>query len=212
VVTITVGTTVEWTNRTHQTVHLQSGEPFRIYLPLVLRNVGGTSGQATAETGTTARPASRLGRTGETFSGAIPPGGTFTHTFTTAGDYPYFLSEHPAWTGLVKVEPVPFDFAIGSQPSEQAVTQGRSVTYTVQVTGTLGEPQPVTLTAGNLPAGVLGSLDPATVIPTGTAVLSLTVALDAPVGEHTFVVTGTAGARVHTATAVLVVDSHSFWY
>lgn len=139
-------------------------------------------------------------------------GGTFTHTFTTAGDYPYFLSEHPAWTGLVKVEPVPFDFAIGSQPSEQAVTQGRSVTYTVQVTGTLGEPQPVTLTAGNLPAGVLGSLDPATVIPTGTAVLSLTVALDAPVGEHTFVVTGTAGARVHTATAVLVVDSHSFWY
>jgi len=208
VVTITVGTTVEWTNRTRQTVHLQSGEPFRIYLPLVLRNVGGTGGQATAETGTTARPASRLGGAGEAFSGVILPGGTFTHTFTAEGDYPYFLTEHPAWTGLIKVEPLPFDFAIGIQPSEEAVTQGRSVTYTVQVTGTLGEPQPVTLTAGNLPAGVLWSLEPATVTPTGTAVLSLIVALDAPVGEHTFVVTGTAGARVHTATAVLVVNPH----
>jgi len=208
VVTITIGTTVEWTNRTQQTVHLQSGEPFRIYLPLVLRNVGGTSGQATPGTETTARPASRLNVASGAFSGVIPPGGTFTHTFTTEGDYPYFLTEHPAWTGLVKVEPLPFDFAIGIQPPTQAVTRGRSVTYTVQVTGTLGEPQPVTLTAGHLPAGVLVSLEPATVIPTGTAVLSLTAALDTPIGEHTFVVTGTAGARVHTATAVLVVNPH----
>ncbi len=35
-ITVSVGTTVEWTNRTQETVRLVSGEPHRIYLPLVL--------------------------------------------------------------------------------------------------------------------------------------------------------------------------------
>ena len=38
VVTITVGTTVVWTNLTQGTVHLVSGEPCWVYLPLVLKD------------------------------------------------------------------------------------------------------------------------------------------------------------------------------
>ena len=47
---------------------------------------------------------------GGTFgSGAIPPGGTFTHTFTSPGVYSYYCLYHPWMTGTVTV------VALGSQ-------------------------------------------------------------------------------------------------
>jgi len=207
VVTVTVGTTVAWTNRTQETVLLESGEPYRIYLPLVLRNVGGTGGQTSSVPGPKSQAEVRL-TAGESFSGTIPPGGTFTHTFTTVGNWPYFLSNDPRFAGQVTVEPIPFDFSLGVQPATQAVTQGQSVTYTVQVTGTLGEARPVTLTVGGLPAVAAWDLNPPTVVPTATAVLSVTTALTTPVGDHTLVITGTGGGQVHTTTVTLSVKPH----
>lgn len=205
-VTITVGTIVEWTNRTHQTVHIQSGEPYHIYLPLVLRNVGGASPQAT-QTLSGSRGEVQL-TSGPVFSGTITPGGIFMHAFTTEGTFPYFLIENPALTGLINVEPIPFDFLLGVHPALRTVPQGQSVTYTVAVTGTLGQPSPVTLAVGGLPDGAIWELDPATVVPTATAVLSLTTALTTPVGNHTLVITGTGEGQMHTASATLSVTPH----
>lgn len=207
VVTVTVGATGEWTNHTQETVHLQSGEPYRIYLPLVLRNVGGAGGQTASAPEPTSQAEVRL-TASTTFSGTLPPGGTFTHTFTSDGDYPYFLTDNPAWAGLVNVEPIPFDFEMGATPLSHSVAQGQGVTYTVRITGTLGDPQPVTLTVGGLPGVAAWGLNPSMVVPTSTAVLSITTALTTPVGNHTLVITGTGGGQIHTATATLVVTPY----
>jgi len=40
---------------------------------------------------------------GEFDSGIMPPGGTFEHTFTEAGEYPYFCTLHPNMVGTVSV-------------------------------------------------------------------------------------------------------------
>ena len=38
-------------------------------------------------------------------SGNLPPGNTFQHTFTAAGDYPFHCSIHPTMKGTVTVTP-----------------------------------------------------------------------------------------------------------
>ena len=38
-------------------------------------------------------------------SGAFGPGQSFSHTFTTAGDYAYLCTIHPSMTGNITVEP-----------------------------------------------------------------------------------------------------------
>ena len=38
-------------------------------------------------------------------SGSMGPGGTFSHTLTTAGEYPYHCQIHLGMTGTIVVEP-----------------------------------------------------------------------------------------------------------
>lgn len=38
-------------------------------------------------------------------SGSIPSGGTYSHTFTTAGSFSYHCTVHPYMTAVVKVNP-----------------------------------------------------------------------------------------------------------
>lgn len=99
-VTITVGTTVTWTNHTQEMVHIVSGEPYRIYLPLVLSNIGDT--RTTAAFPPVAAAVTQ--QQDDWVDADIAPGEFYSHTFTTAGSYPYFLAGHPDRTGLVIVE------------------------------------------------------------------------------------------------------------
>lgn len=149
--TVTVGTTVVWANRTQEMVHLVSGEPHRIYLPLVLRNTSSARASAATPSALTVAGSQQV----DWGNVDIAPGGSYTHTFTTAGDYPYFLSTGPSCTGLVTVEPESFDFALDVQPTAQSVAQGQGITYTVGVVGTMGDPRPVTLVVGGLPVGAV---------------------------------------------------------
>jgi uncharacterized repeat protein (TIGR01451 family) len=212
VVTIMVGMTAMWKNHTQETVYLVRGEPYCIYLPLVMKNINRPGNhKASAPEPTSQQIGMRITGTG-TLSGTLPPGESYTHTFTTVGSYPYFLANKPGWTGLIDVRPIPFDFALDIQPITQSVAQGQSISYTVQVTTTQGDSQPVTLTVGGLPAGAIGDLSPSTIIPTGTAVLptgtavlSITTALTTPVGDHTLVITGTGGGISHNGSVQLSV-------
>jgi plastocyanin len=45
------------------------------------------------------------GATPEFNSGNIGSGGSFTHTFTTAGSYPYHCTIHPTMVGTITVNP-----------------------------------------------------------------------------------------------------------
>ncbi|MDY7075792.1 MAG: hypothetical protein SXV54_02600 [Chloroflexota bacterium] len=103
-VTITVGTTVVWTNQTQETVHLVGGEPYRIYLPLVLLNAGTTRAVAASSP----RVATAVTQQRDDWVDEdIVPGQSYTHTFIMSSDYPYFLMGHPGMTGLVVVQETP---------------------------------------------------------------------------------------------------------
>lgn len=94
-VTIPTGQVVTWVNQTSTTLHLNSGYPNQVYLPLVLRNVGTDNSTSTALTA----------KSLTVWGGEIVPGGIYTYTFTEAGDYPYFFTHHPDWMGRVVVQP-----------------------------------------------------------------------------------------------------------
>ena len=197
VVTITLGSTVAWTNQLVQTITVISGQPFRLYLPVIIRQ-GGTGNAA-------ARVAVAI--LDDNFSGVISPGDIFTHTFTTLGAHPYFLKERPNFTGQIIVQTSPFDFALSASPVGQTVNQGQSVTYTLNVTGTLGDPQAVALEVGGLPSDVIWSLTPS-VTPTRTAMLAVTTTLTTPLNTYTVIITGAAANQVHTTTVTLAVNPH----
>ncbi|HQX12095.1 MAG TPA: hypothetical protein PKY66_16900, partial [Thermoflexales bacterium] len=99
VVTTYTDVPVEWLNLLSTTAHLNSGTPYKAYLP---RIVGGTSGLLDMRPSTEVDAVWPLGRL-SAFSATIPPGGRFVFTFTTPGDYDFYASELPALTGRVTV-------------------------------------------------------------------------------------------------------------
>ncbi|HQZ54991.1 MAG TPA: CARDB domain-containing protein, partial [Thermoflexales bacterium] len=99
VVTTYTDVPVEWLNLLSTTAHLNSGTPYKAYLP---RIVGGTSGLLDMRPSTEVDAVWPLGRL-SAYSATIPPGGRFVFTFTTPGDYDFYASELPALTGRVTV-------------------------------------------------------------------------------------------------------------
>ena len=100
VLTTTFGADVMWINTTSITHTLVSGEPYRLYLPLVLRSGGVLPVEDTA---LPLRDALLAGNSG-LFTVTLPPGGVFTYTFFTSGSVPYFLADAPQLTGRVIVQ------------------------------------------------------------------------------------------------------------
>ncbi len=102
---VMAGTQVVWYNATAQTQFIASGVPYQIFLPLVMRSGTREATQPIVEFSPPVLPEESVGgvsiAAGESFSGTLPAGGTFTHTFDAAGSYPYYLTTSPKWRGLV---------------------------------------------------------------------------------------------------------------
>ena len=179
VVTVTVGTIVEWTNNTSETAHLRSGQPHRIYLPTVLRNASGTG----APTAPSPAAATEVRQEEDWANVDIAPGASYTHIFGTAGRYPYFVSNHPDLNGLVVVtdSPAP-DFMLGAWPATQTITRGLSISYTVAVTAINGFNQAVVLDVGGAPAGAAIAWAANPLMPTAETTLTITPSVSGPVG------------------------------
>jgi plastocyanin len=195
-----VGTTVEWINHTAAAVHLMSGAPFRIFLPLVVR-AGGSAGPESA-------PATTGGARqveGNWADVDIPAGQSYGHTFSAVGTYPYYLRGNPDKRGQVVVEEasVP-DFALAAWPATQTITRCQNVSYTVAVTALHGFAQPVGLEVGGVPTGASVAWATNPLIPTAETTLSITPSLISPPGAYSLLITGTGGA-VHTTQAGLEV-------
>ncbi len=96
-ITINVGETVSWLNETPESHTLTSGEPYRIYLPLILRApIGSVTASATSSSSEISNDV--------TFGGTLTPGGSYDFTFETAGTYLYYLRTAPQHTGIIAVE------------------------------------------------------------------------------------------------------------
>jgi len=203
VLTVEVGTTVVWTNQTQETVHLRSGEPYRIYLPLVLRNIGGVK-ITVASSKVVPVPVTRYQN--NWVDDDLAPGQSCTYTFTVVGDYPLFLTNHPDKTGVVKVvEPVP-DFTLDVLPNSQTVAQGQSSIFSVALSATNGFSSPVTLFVTGLPTGATSAWGNNPVTPTDGTILTITTSLDTPTGTHSLTVSGNGGGQSHNSQVSLVIE------
>ena len=200
-VMILPGETVEWINQTSQVQRILGGVQYRIYLPLVLRNQSGTILSSRTDS-VSASPQST-----DWTSGDIAPGESFTHTFTTAGQYPYYLTSMLNVTGMIIVQDTPQpDFALTVTPAFQIVAPGATVTYTVALTATNGFTAPVTLSVSGLPAGATAQWNTNLITPTGNSILTVTTTMETPTGDHTLTVSGSSDSISHQARATLRVE------
>jgi len=191
------GDPVEWVNQTATSQRIVGGLPNSLYLPLVLRYQSNARSMSQAARHATQSPPWE--------SGEIAPGGRFTHTFTGAGRYPYYLANAKHLTGVVIVagtaQP---DFAIGVAPASQSVTSTTPAQYTVSLTSIHGFSAPVTLAVSSLPTGVTAQWSENPVTPSASAILTLTPSAATPVGAYALSVIGEAEEITHSADFVLV--------
>lgn len=100
----------------------------------------------------------------------------------------------------------PGNFALSVAPSTLTMDQGQTTTYTVTVTGIDGFASTVQLAvAGGLPAGATPSFAPSFVTPGQSSVLTITATLEIATGSFNFVVAGTSGNQVNSATGSLTI-------
>jgi plastocyanin len=85
VVTVTIGSQVVWINQVESHVHIRSGRPHQVYLPLVLREPGDSGRTTSHALGLWA------GSDDAGWDVTLAPGESFTRTFTTLGDHPYYV-------------------------------------------------------------------------------------------------------------------------
>ncbi len=102
----------------------------------------------------------------------------------------------------------PADFGGSVAPGSQTVVPGGTTSYTVNVTPQNGFTGDVTLSVSGLPSGVTGSFSPNPVTGgSGSSTLTLTASNSTPLGNSTFMITGSSGSLVHSLTANLTVNS-----
>jgi CSLREA domain-containing protein len=108
VLVVPPGATIQWTNHTSQTQHLQGSRlssPTAIYLPLIFKD------SATPSSGPSGAPPpvpnNFTGQEANWQSGEILPGDSFSRVFDWSGDYPYTLLDSPNLSGTIVVESPP---------------------------------------------------------------------------------------------------------
>jgi hypothetical protein len=104
------------------------------------------------------------------------------------------------------VDAVNGDFTIAATPAGQTISRGGVATYNVTVTGGAGFSGTVNLTVSGVPARSTTSFNPASIVDSGTSVLTVDTANNAQKRTHTLTITGTGGGRVHSVNVTLTVQ------
>ncbi|MDO8674143.1 MAG: hypothetical protein Q7O66_22250 [Dehalococcoidia bacterium] len=105
-VTVTLGTSVTWFNSTGVTQTLQSGDPYRVFLPVVLRGYDGAN-QLSVQFPSSPQAGNLYPASNGVFPVAIAPGGSFSSTFASEGSVSYFLAAAPQFSCRVVVRTPP---------------------------------------------------------------------------------------------------------
>ncbi|HEX5206624.1 MAG TPA: galactose oxidase-like domain-containing protein [Steroidobacteraceae bacterium] len=139
-------------------------------------------------------------------------------TFSTPGTYRVSLtlidssgnSDSNPPTRQITVNPTGPDFAITVGPSAQQVVPGGAAQFTVAVTPLSGFTGSVNLTVGSesgFPSGITsGGFSPASIIGSGSSVLTMDTTTSTIPWALSLTVTGTSGALTHTASTTLLVN------
>jgi Calcineurin-like phosphoesterase len=158
-----------------------------------------------------ANTCTKTGAWAQVTSAALTAGHVLTFTVSNLSesyqtDYNYTLVDDVTFNG---VAPPANDFSLTLSPASATVAPGASASFTVASAVTSGSAETVTLAVSGLPAGVTGTLSPASVRSGAGATLTLAAAASAAGASGTFTVTGTASSGSHTATASLTIAGGS---
>ncbi len=135
---------------------------------------------------------------------------TNSTTFTNpSGDFVISAGAFQALVHTTVTLNPPFDFTIAASGTTLAQGTLANVSVAVaQVTGSGAGPLPVTISIGALPTGISANvISGGTINGTGSAVINVGAAANAPLGTTSFLVTGTAGGVTHSATVSVTVTS-----
>jgi len=110
--------------------------------------------------------------------------------------------------GLLPAMPDP-DFTVSAAPKTRTIAAGSSATLSATVGAPAGFVGQVDLTASGAPSGTTVTFNPRSVAGAGVSTVIVAVAPGTPGGSFTLTVTGTSGARVHSASVVVTVTPAS---
>ena len=144
-----------------------------------------------------------------------PSGNVYVAGQTSSANFPVVGARQAVLLGsfdafILKLQPftAPIDFSLKSS-SAPSVAVGASVPYTLTTTAVNGFIGTVHLAVSGLPAGVSGSLNPASITGSGSSTLTVNASASAAAGNYTVTVNGTSGTLHHNATASLSVTNMS---
>jgi len=128
-----------------------------------------------------------------------------TYDFTIVGSSG--IATHSVVATLIVSSSTGADFTMSSTPTSQAVIQGGTAVYSVNVAPVGSFNGAVTVACSGLPAGVNCSSNPASVTGSGSTTVSLTVPGTVAQGMYSFTIIGTSGTTSHSQTASLAVGT-----
>jgi galactose oxidase-like protein/glyoxal oxidase-like protein len=137
-----------------------------------------------------------------------PPNGNIA----PPGYYMLFLlnqSGVPSIASFVQLTATPPDFSVTATPSSQNVAQGKSTSYTVNVTPSGGFTGSVSFSVAGLPSGATSSFAPSSVSGSGSSTLTVNASSSTPAGTYPLTITATSGTLTHTAQVNLTVADFS---
>lgn len=231
-VTIAIGDTVTWTNTTQRQITLKQSNLWQLYLPMTGRGEDVLQGQSALQTyrlflpysARTTEGSDENGQSsdgiihptivGNTNSGlfeqTLSPGGSYSHTFSTVGNFPVFVPDNLAMSGQIRViengptstptatpTSTPSPTATVTSTSGSGDTPTATNTSSPTVTPTVTSTNTTTATPSNTPTKTATNTPTATstTTPTGTATTSPTP-LNTPTATATATAEPVTGARL----------------
>jgi PKD domain-containing protein len=98
------------------------------------------------------------------------------------------------------------DFSIAVAPASRTITRGGTATYTVTMTAGPGFSGTVNLSVTGAPPRSTASFSPASIVNSGTSVLTVATQPNVQKRTRTLTITGTSGTRVHSTTVTLIIQ------
>ena len=98
------------------------------------------------------------------------------------------------------------DFSISATPTSQTIARGAVATYTVTITAGTGFSGTVNLSVSGVPARATATFNPASIVNSGSSVLTIDTEPNVQRRTRTLTITGTGGGRTHSVNVTLIIQ------
>jgi PKD repeat protein len=127
---------------------------------------------------------------------------------TASGSYPLTIrgTSGPITRTVNVTLVVNGDFTIAATPTSQTIAKGAIATYNVTITAGQGFSGTVNLTVSGAPPRATATFNPASIVNSGTGVLTVDTDANVQKRARTLTITGTSGGRVHSVIVTLTIQ------